>query len=146
MEKQKIEGHLKKILEDTGIFLVEVSIDRSNRILVYIDKEDGVSIEDCVQVSRALEGRLDRDQEDFELEVSSPGLDAPLKVQGQYRKNIGKMVAVQCRDGSRYTGILEGMGEDSIQLKLKVGGTGSGTEVMNLAMKDILRTNLVIQF
>lgn len=146
MEKEKIEGHLKKILEETGIFLVEVSVDRSNKILVFIDKKDGVSIEDCVQVSRALEGRLDRDREDFELEVSSPGLDAPFKVQGQYRKNIGKMVRVQCRDGSSYEGILEGMGEGSIHLKLKDRPAGTGAEVMNLAMKDILRTNLILQF
>ena len=87
IEKEIIEGHLREILSTKDIFLVEVKVDSSSKIRVHIDKMEGISIDDCVGVSRELEGKLDRDQEDFALEVSSPGLDAPFRVREQYVKN-----------------------------------------------------------
>ncbi len=113
-----IEHHLSGILDGTDIFLVGASVDKNNRIVVYIDSPGGVSIEDCVRVSRELEGKLDRDREEFALEVSSPGLDAPFRVAAQYRKNLGKNITVVTKDGERLEGVLRDLDEKGIVLDI----------------------------
>ena len=107
IEKETVNANLTGILEEIGVFLVDIKVDSNNRILVHVDKMEGISIDDCVRVSRALEAKLDRDMEDFALEVSSPGLDAPFRVLRQYEKSIGKMVSVKCTDGSQFQGLLK---------------------------------------
>ena len=94
IDPYKIEAHLREILAEAGCFLVDIRVDKSNKILVHVDRDAGVSIDDCVLISRNLEARLDRDMEDFALEVSSPGLDSPFRVIEQYYKNKGKKVRV----------------------------------------------------
>ncbi len=76
------------------IFVVDVQIRAGNKIIVLIDKIGGLSIHDCVALSRYIENQLDRDKEDFELSVSSPGADSPFKVFEQYEKNIGRKVSL----------------------------------------------------
>ncbi len=146
IERETIEAHLKQILTGTEIFLVDVRVDSSNRITVHIDKIDGISIDDCVRISRDLEGRLDRDREDFALEVSSPGLDAPFKVTEQYRKNIGKMVKVQSADGETYLGILKQVEESGIRLEIPAVKKNEEPELKDLAFGDIVTTRIDIQF
>src|SRR5580698_9642471 len=90
-----IEGMVQEILAgEPGYFLVEVKIKPTNNVKVYIDGDQGISIEKCVQFNRALYKKLDEaaffPAGDFSLEVSSPGLDEPLKLHRQYRKNIGR--------------------------------------------------------
>jgi ribosome maturation factor RimP len=111
-----IELHLAEILAGQDIFLVGVKIDNNNKIVVHIDTPDGLSIDDCVRISKELEGRLDRDKEDFALEVSSPGLDAPFRVIEQYKKNIGKRISVIKLDGEKLEGILMKLDEKGIVL------------------------------
>jgi len=80
---------------DSGCYLVDVIISRGNNIIVEIDNENaGVAINDIVSVSRNIEHNLDRETEDFKLDVTSPGLDKPFKVLNQYHKNINKTVEV----------------------------------------------------
>jgi len=146
IEKEIIEGHLREILSTKDIFLVEVKVDSSAKIRVHIDKMDGISIDDCVGVSRELEGKLDRDQEDFALEVSSPGLEAPFRVMEQYNKNLGKMVSVQCKDGSKVLGILNEAREEHVLLEVKSSKKGEGPEQLKLDTEDIASTRLHIQF
>src|SRR5665213_3445944 len=88
----------KKVTENKS-FLVDVTVSASNKIKVTIDNFEGLAIDECVNMSRWIESQLDRDTEDFELEVSSPGLDQPFKVIRQYQKNIGKEVDVKFIDG-----------------------------------------------
>lgn len=107
MDRSEIEGHLKEILEAEGCFLVDIRVDKTNRIQVEVDRGTGLGIDDCVRISRQLESRLDRDKEDFALEVSSPGLDSPFKVPEQYRKNVGKEVRVALNDGTTREGELK---------------------------------------
>lgn len=144
IEKKTVEEELKKILEGTEIFLVGIQVDRNNRILVHMDKNDGISVDECARISRELEARLDRDREDFALEVSSPGLDAPFRVAQQYRKNMGKMVKVECHDGNRYLGVLRDIRDDSILLELRTGKRE--VETKELAFRDIRSTKAHIQF
>jgi ribosome maturation factor RimP len=77
-----------------------------NRIIVYVDSMKGITLEECKSVSRFLESRLDRNVEDFELEVSSPGLDRPLKLPVQYEKNAGRQLEVVKSDGIKIIGKL----------------------------------------
>lgn len=144
IEKETIEGYLREILSGREIFLVEVKVDKSNKIRVHIDRLQGVSIDDCAAVSRELEGKLNRDMEDFAMEVSSPGLDAPFKVREQYVKNTGKMVSVQCRDGSKFLGVLKEAREDGILLE--VNSQDKENEIHALDAEDIVSTRLHIQF
>jgi ribosome maturation factor RimP len=146
IEKENLEAHLSEILEGTGIFLVDVKVDNNKRILVHVDRKEGVSIDDCVKVSRALEARLDRDQEDFALEVSSPGLDVPLKVPQQYEKSIGKMVSVQFEDNSKILGILKETDKVGILVEIASGKKGVDPEKQKYLFEEIKSTRIHIQF
>ena len=146
IEKGILDGHLQEILDGTDAFLVNVSVDNSNRIHVHVDKMDGITIEDCANISRALEGRLDRDSDDFSLEVSSPGLDAPFRVPEQYVKNIGKMVSVQCRDGKKILGILKESDQYGVLLEIHSEKKGDEPEMKKLDFSEITSTKIHIQF
>ena len=90
---------------DNGLFVVSLSISSRNSILVELDKhEGGVSVKDCISVSRNIEHNLDREEEDFELSVTSAGLDKGLRVFPQYKKNIGREVDVKLVDGGEING------------------------------------------
>src|ERR1043165_6567784 len=107
----------ERALQGTDCFLVDVHVTPMNKIIVLIDREGGVGINQCVEVSRFIEKSLDRDAEDFELEVSSAGLDAPFKVLRQYQKNIGKEVDVKLADGKKIKGQLVDANEKGITVQ-----------------------------
>jgi ribosome maturation factor RimP len=105
-------------LEGTSQFLVEVKVKPSNKILIFIDDESkGLAISDCVELSKFIESQLNREQEDFELEVSSPGMDQPLLVFKQYAKSIGRQVAVILKDGNKHVGKLIAADEKGITVE-----------------------------
>ena len=122
IEQGDIETHLKEILAKAGCFLVDIRVDKRNRILVHIDQDEGVSIDDCVKISKELETRLDRDSEDFALEVSSPGLDSPFKVMEQYHKNMGTRVRVELKEGETLEGKLNEVSDQGILIDTGKGG------------------------
>ena len=117
-EQHIIEHLLEGILAGKDIFLVVVKVDNNNKIIVHIDTPEGIGIDDCVQVSRELEEKLDRDREDFALEVSSPGLDSPFRVIEQYQKNVGKKINLVKTDGEKLEGVLKKTGENSIVIEM----------------------------
>ncbi|MBO73037.1 MAG: ribosome assembly cofactor RimP, partial [Flavobacteriales bacterium] len=88
--ESKIKELVQARIEGTKLFIVDINVSLSNKINVLIDGYDGVTISDCIDVSRGVEHNLDREAQDFELEVSSAGLDAPFAVSEQYKKNLGK--------------------------------------------------------
>ena len=106
MDKVTVLGLIKDKLEGTDKFLVDMHISRDNRISVPIDGDNGVTIDDCIELSRHIEKNLNRDEEDFELNVASAGLDNPLKLHRQYVKNVGRFLAVTTTDGEKTTGKL----------------------------------------
>ncbi len=115
-DREKIEAWVQESLEE-GLFLVDVQVSRSKVITVTIDSREGVSIDRCAALSRKIEEKLDRDTDDFELVVSSPGLGKPFKVMEQYNKNVGRKVEVITRQGEKITGILEEVGEKDVKIK-----------------------------
>lgn len=106
-------------LEDKEYFLVQVDVDKENKITVEIDHEDGVWIEDCVQLSRFIEEHFNRDEEDFELEVGSAGLGQPFKVERQYTNHIGKEVEVLDKAGKKHRGVLKSVADGAFVLEEK---------------------------
>ena len=106
IDKNKVREIVEEWLEGKEYFLVDVEVTPDDRIVVEIDQHDGVWIEDCVALSRFIEERLNRDEEDYELEVGSAGLGQPFKVTQQYINCIDKTVEVLDADGMKYKGTL----------------------------------------
>ncbi|HXB93084.1 MAG TPA: ribosome assembly cofactor RimP [Puia sp.] len=119
---------------EQGYFLVDVRIKPTNNVKVFIDGDQGISIEKCVQVNRALYKKLDESAlfpaGDFSLEVSSPGLDEPLKLLRQYKKNIGRQVELVLQDGSKKEGRLLEVSEDGVIVE-ETRGKNKKKEVIN---------------
>ena len=107
IDKSIVKSLVDEWLDDKEYFLVDVEISKDNKIVVEIDHADGVWIEDCVELSRYIEDRLNRDEEDYELEVGSAGLGQPFKVPQQYINFVGKEVEVLDGDGKKVKGILK---------------------------------------
>jgi len=107
IDKNVVKSLVEEWLEGTEYFLVDIQISPDNKIVVEIDHADGVWIDDCVDLSKYIEDRLDRDKEDYELEVGSAGLGQPFKVAQQYKNFVGKDVEVLDADGRKIKGVLK---------------------------------------
>ncbi len=130
-----LEGMVQGLLAgETGYFLVEIRIKPTNNVKVFLDGDNGISIEKCVQINRGLYKQLEVGSlfpvDDFSVEVSSPGLDEPLKLLRQYKKNIGRRVEILLQDGSKTEGRLLEVGEDGIIVE-ETRGKNKKKEVIN---------------
>ena len=119
IDKQMVIQLAEEKLASSGNYLVDVEIQPGNVIIVEIDNDEAVCIDDCVELSRFIEEHLDRDSEDFELEVGSAGITSPFKILRQYQKNIGKEVEVLLASGMKLTGILKSADENGIVLTVE---------------------------
>jgi ribosome maturation factor RimP len=139
---------------DNGNYLVDVNISSKNAINVRMDNlQGGVSVKDCVSVSRNIEHNLDREQEDFELQVSSPGIDQPFMVHQQYIKNVGRKVTVTTNSEEVITGELIKANHEEISIKEikteknKVTNKKQQVETIHqLLMSNVRETKLIISF
>jgi len=116
INEKLIRGWIDEHLSGSDCFLVDLTIKSGNRILVFIDSDSSVHIEHCITLSKFIESQLDRDAEDFELNVSSAGLDHPYKLPRQYVKNIGRDVSVSLMDGTKLEGTLVAADELGFEL------------------------------
>ena len=119
IDKHLIEQLVEEKLTDSSNYLVDVTVQPGNIIVVEIDNDEAVGIDDCVELSRYLEDHLDRDQEDFELEVGSAGITSPFKVLRQYQKNIGNEVEILLKEGVKLTGVLKSADEDGLVVTIE---------------------------
>ena len=149
IDKNVVEKLVNQWLEDKDYFLVDIEISPD----VEIDHADGVWIEDCVQLSRFIEDNLNRDDEDYELEVGSAGLGQPFKVRQQYLNFIGKEVEVLDADGKKWKGLLKSVdGYDfTITVKDKVKKDGAKRPVIEdvdktFGMNTVKYTKYLISF
>ena len=99
IDKQKVEALVEQAIENTDAYIVDLTVSGDNDIVVEIDSPTGVDLDFCAEVSRKLNDALDRDVEDYSLEVGSASLSAPFKVRQQYEKHLGDDVDVLTRDG-----------------------------------------------
>ena len=153
IQNSRIKEIVSNLVDGTDLFIVEITVKRGNVILVHVDSMRGVSIDECVTLSKAIEASLNRDEEDFELEVSSAGLTLPFKVVQQYFKNIGREVEVLNNKGQKFTGKLLAVNSDSfsveIQRKTKLEGKKKPemiTEQQQFKFDEVKSTKVVINF
>ena len=139
---------------NNGLYIVELTISSANSIHVEIDKiVGGVTVTDCVSVSRNVEHNLDRDEEDFELHVSSAGLDKPLRHINQYIKNIGRRVEIVRKDGEKLEGEIIKITDDTMIIKDQVSKQIENKkkkvlveEVTEVHFSDVKESKIVISF
>ena len=94
--KDKVDGLLSEGLQEKqSVFLIDLTITESFKIIVTLDGDNGVALQDCIDISRAIENNLDREEQDFSLEVASVGVGSPLKMVRQYKKNVGRTLIVK---------------------------------------------------
>ena len=140
-------------LAEGSNFIVDIAVKPGNKITILLDNDKGVSINDCVSMSRHVEAGLDREKEDFELNVMSPGLSEPFKILRQYQKNIGKQVDVVTKESKKLTGILISANNSGIVLETRTkerieGKKGKQLLInnINLTFEQIKKTTVVISF
>ncbi len=127
VQQETVKRLVEEWVENTPFFLVDIRISNENDILVEFEsEEDEVCIDDCVDLSKFLEEQLDREKEDFSLEVGSAGLGQPFKVLKQFLINLGEEVEVILKSGKKFTGILKDANENgftvSVSRKIKTEG------------------------
>lgn len=151
--KEAIYQVVETYLESTDYYLVDVKVSADNNISVEIDSFDGVSIDFCIELSRFIETKFDREAEDYELQVSSAGLTEPFKVVKQYEKNIGNEVEVLTKAGKKLTGVLADANEAGFVLETEKtvkpeGAKRKMTVVENLTFTydEVKHTKYIIRF
>ena len=152
--RKKIEELLNNFLEERkDLFLIDLKFSAGDDITVILDGDNGVSLQDCLDASRAIEFNMDRDEHDFSMEVMSAGLSEPLKSPRQYRKNIGRSLELLMNDASEIEGELFKVEEDSITLVLKyrkpkdIGkGKMDVVEEREIPYSDIKKALVAIKF
>jgi ribosome maturation factor RimP len=117
--EQQVKNIIESKIKGTDIFIVDLFVKPGNRIMVYLDSDSSLTIDDCVDISKHIEKNLDRDTEDFSLDVSSAGLSQPLKHIRQYTKNIGRYLNIVLNDGTKMHGKLQNVDDDGIIIELK---------------------------
>ncbi|MDL2220926.1 ribosome assembly cofactor RimP [Parabacteroides sp. OttesenSCG-928-N08] len=147
--KELVEGKL----QSTDYFLVDVEVKPGNLIVVEIDHDEAVSIDDCAALSKFIESHLDREQEDFELEVGSAGITSPFKVLRQYQKNVDNEVEVLLKQGIKLTGVLKSCDEQGIVLTIEKKEKPEGAkrkvtveEDLSYRYDEIKYTKYIIRF
>ena len=153
IDKSIVKKLVDEWLEGKEYFLCDLSISADARIVVEIDHEEGVWIEDCVELSKFIEAGLDREQEDFELEVGSAGIGQPFKVLRQYEIHLGEQVEVLTREGKKFVGELSNVTPEAFTVTVtqKVKKEGQKRPVMEevdytFKYADVKHTKYVIDF
>ena len=153
IDRNVVQNIVEEWLEGKDYFLVEVTVSPDDKIVVEIDHAEGVWIEDCVELSRFIESRLNREEEDFELEVGSAGIGQPFKVLQQYINHIGMEVETLTREGEKLCGVLKDADEQGFVLtvprRIKVEGSKRPKVVEEdraFTYEDVKYTKYLIRF
>ncbi|WP_396138243.1 ribosome assembly cofactor RimP [Flavobacterium sp.] len=143
--KNKVQELLDVALaERPELFLVDLSINDANKISINLDGDQGVNLQDCIDISRSIENNLDREEQDFSLEVASAGVSSPLKFVRQYKKNIGRTLNVKTNSSDDLEAKLVAADEEKISLEWQAREPkkiGKGKETVQKKV-DILYENI----
>ncbi len=153
MWKDQVKSLLEQVLEENpSLFLIDFSIGADTNIKVVIDGDHGVTVEDCMAISRGIEHNLDREEHDFSLEVTSAGATEPLVMPRQYTKNIGRKMEVKT-SSTTYEGDLMAASHEAITLEWKARepkpvGKGKTTVLkqQQIPFSDIIKAKVVLKF
>lgn len=134
--KNDIEQLVSEKIAGSDMFMVEVNVRPGNKVEVLMDKDSGMTIEDCTELHRFLVKKMEEAGEDIELEVSSPGVGQPLKVIRQYGKNVGRSIKVKLSDGRKAEGLLASANDEHIVLQYEVREEIPGRKAKKKVQKE----------
>ena len=151
VEKRVRELVEEKIADKPNLFLLDVKFHPNGKLMILVDGDKGVGIDDCVAISRHVGFHLEEEniiETAYKLEVSSPGVDAPLTIIRQYVKNVGRSLAIKMADGSKREGKLTGITEDAIVIEEKIEEKGKRAETVEsiIPIDKITETKVLISF
>jgi ribosome maturation factor RimP len=151
IEKKVRELAEEKIADKPNLFIVDVKMHSNGKLVILVDGDNGVGIDDCVAISRHVGFHLEEEnviETAYNLEVSSPGLDAPLKLLRQYVKNIGRNLSIKMADGAKREGRLSALTEDAIIIEEKIKEKGQRSAVIEsvIPIEQITETKVLISF
>lgn len=151
--KDKVEALVAAALaERTDLFLIDLTVGTDNKIILTIDGDNGVTLQDCIDMSRAVEHNLDREEEDFALEVASAGAASPLKQPRQFKKNIGRTLLIKTAEGEIEAPLVDATDEVAVlewtaREPKKIGkGKETVTKRAEIPYGDIKQAVVVIKF
>ena len=152
--RAKVEQLVQEFLETRkDLYLVDLKISAGDDITVILDGDVGLSLQDCLDASRAIEFNLDREEHDFSLQVMSPGLSEPLKFPRQYKKNMGREIDVLLMNDEKIQGEITAVDEESVTLTLryrrpKLVGKGKEdvAEEKQILFSEIRKALVIIKF
>jgi len=154
MEQSKVLALVDEALQiNKSLFLIDVKITADAKIRVIVDGDNGVPLKECIRISRHIEHNLDREVNDFSLEVMSAGLSEPLFLRRQYQKNIGRALSLKLVDGIKIEGVLNDVNDDGLNISWKARepkpiGKGKITvdKSAKIAFKNIKEAKVKIKF
>ena len=148
-KKENIEKLVTEILQEKDVFPVLIKVSHGNKISVFLDGPNGVTIDDCAFVSRQIENSLDREKEDFELEVSSYGIGNKLLLPIQYKINIGRKAQCLLPDGKTYKGKITDADEEKFSLEIVIKGkkkSETTNDIITLKYDECRETKIIVSF
>lgn len=147
IDKEKVQSVVSQELEGTDLFLVDLKIGKDNKISVFIDGDNGVTIQNCIDLSRKIESNFDREVEDFELSVFSSGVGEPLKLNRQYKKNIGRNIEVITNEeGETIVGELLMVDEEKIVVRIQPKKKKDPIVEKEIFIDNIKESKIIILF
>ena len=151
--KQQILAIVEQKVLGTLNYIVDIEVKPTNKIRVFVENDNGISIQDCAEISRFIQANLDREIEDYDLEVSSPGLDAPFRTLKQYLKNLNKQVKVITKEGKVIEGKLISATEEKIAIEVKnktskknINPKSEIQSIITIDINQIKETKIIIIF
>ncbi|MDR0971455.1 MAG: ribosome assembly cofactor RimP [Bacteroidales bacterium] len=144
IDKDKLTKVVEEYLKDGEIFLVGIKISKDNKVSVIIDGDNGVLLQDCIDLSKHIEKNFDRDKEDFLLSVLSSGVGEPLVLKRQYKKNVGRRISIKTIDEETIEGKLLEVGEDNILIQTKKKTKDKGEKAEGLSFENIKEAKILI--
>ena len=149
INNEQINNIVEAYLEGTDKFIVKLTVSKDNLINLFVDGDHGITIDDCVKLSRHIENSLNRDDEDFELRVSSAGIDLPYMMLRQYTKNIGRKIEAKLKDGTKKRGELVSADSEKIEIIEDIKGKGKKKKIvpgekLEIPMSEIMETKSII--
>jgi ribosome maturation factor RimP len=152
--KSKVQVVLDGVLEQhPTLFLIDLEVNEANRISIILDGDSGINLQDCITVSRAVESNLDREEQDFSLEVASAGVSRPLQLVRQYKKNVGRNLKVKTRSNQVIEATLTAADDENITLEWearepkKIGkGKETVSKKIDIAYIDIIEAIVIVSF
>ncbi len=146
IDKEKVQTVVNQELEGSDLFLVDLKIGKDNKISVFIDGDNGVTIQNCIDLSKQIESNFDREVEDFELSILSSGIGEPLKLNRQYEKNIGRNIEVITKEGEKIVGELLLVNEEKIVVKIQPKKKKDPIVEKEILFDNIKESKIIILF